>query len=297
MVGSTGNWGDAGKLYYGLQRLTYNDKPAFEMLAVRAKSNGVEIELTEPLHPDHGSEIEDMSVTQWYYKPTADYGGPKLDERALQINSVNVSEDRKKIFLGLPGIKEGYVVHVRLPNYWVSAGNREIWSTEAWYTMNNIPENQPGFVRPVTAPSLNNLSETERNAGWKLLFNGKDLDGWHAYSKKDGGKAWKVNEKGELYLDVSLKGDNWQVDKDLVTNEAFSNYELKLDWKIGACGNSGIIYNVTERPDLDYPWLTGPEMQVLDNSCHPDAELESHRAGTLYDMIPVSVNSVKPAGK
>lgn len=297
MVGSTGNWGDVGKLYYGLQRLSYNDQPAFEMLAVRAKSNGVELELTEPLHPDHGYEAADISVMQWYYQPTANYGGPKLDERALPINSVNISEDRKKIFLELSGMQEGHVVYVRLPNYWVSAENREIWSTEAWYTMNKIPENLPGFSRPAVTPVLNSLTEAERKAGWQLLFNGKDLNEWHAYGKKDLGNAWKVNDQGEVYLDVSQKGDNWQVDKDLVTNEAFSNYELKLDWKIGACGNSGIIYNVTERPDLDYPWLTGPEMQVLDNSCHPDAELESHRAGTLYDMIPVSINTVKAAGE
>ena len=42
-VGSTGNWGQSGKLRYGLQRLRYNGKPTFEMLAVRAKTNGMEM--------------------------------------------------------------------------------------------------------------------------------------------------------------------------------------------------------------------------------------------------------------
>ncbi|MEM9931684.1 MAG: glycosyl hydrolase, partial [Bacteroidota bacterium] len=51
-IGSTGNWRQNGKLWYGLQRLKYNEASAFEMLAVRAKSNGIEIELTEPL-PEH----------------------------------------------------------------------------------------------------------------------------------------------------------------------------------------------------------------------------------------------------
>ncbi len=45
-VGNPGNWQQSGKLWYGLQRLKYNEKPAFEMLAVRAKNDGVEIEFT-----------------------------------------------------------------------------------------------------------------------------------------------------------------------------------------------------------------------------------------------------------
>ncbi|MEM9836335.1 MAG: family 16 glycoside hydrolase [Bacteroidota bacterium] len=297
MVGSTGNWGDAGKLYYGLQRLAYNEQPTFEMLAVRAKTNGVEIEFTEALHTDFSGQENDITVKQWYYEPTADYGGPKLGETDLTPTSVHVSEDRKKIFLELPGMRENHVIYLRLPNTWTSQDERPIWSTEAWYTMNQIPENQPGFRRPMSAPKANSLSDAERAAGWSLLFNGKNLEGWHTYGRTETGPAWKVNDAGEIYLDVSLKGDNWQVDKDLVTDQAFDNYELKLEWKIGACGNSGIIYNVTETPDLGYPWMTGPEMQILDNSCHPDAELESHRAGALYDMLPLSLNTVKPAGE
>jgi hypothetical protein len=45
------------------------------------------------------------------------------------------------------------------------------------------------------------------------------------------------------------------------------------------------------------PWQTGPEMQVLDNSCHPDAKIIKHRAGDLYDLISCSTETVKPAGE
>jgi cytochrome c len=145
-VGSTGNWSHSGKLHYGLQKLTFNGKTAFEMLAVRAKSNGVEIEMTEPLKEGVGTQAADYNVMQWWYKPTADYGGPKLDEEHLKIQSVTVSADRKKVFLQLAGMKPKHIVYLRLNrNTITSATGQNLWVTEAWYTMNSIPS-EPGQV-------------------------------------------------------------------------------------------------------------------------------------------------------
>ena len=112
-VGSTGNWQQSNKLWYGLQKLTYNEKPTFEMLAVRAKTNGVEIEFTEPLVAGEGWSKEDYEIRQWYYLPTKEYGGPKLDDKPLNILSVNVSEDNKKVFLELADMKEDLsLIHI-----------------------------------------------------------------------------------------------------------------------------------------------------------------------------------------
>ena len=84
---------------------------------------------------------------------------------------------------------------------------------------------------------------------------------------------------------------------DLVTDGAYENYELSLEWKIDSCGNSGIIFNVVESEEYGAPYFTGPEMQVLDNDCHPDAKIITHRAGDLYDMISCSEETVKPWGE
>ncbi|MEM9930504.1 MAG: DUF1080 domain-containing protein [Bacteroidota bacterium] len=133
--------------------------------------------------------------------------------------------------------------------------------------------------------------------GWTDLFNGKDLTGWHTYGKEGVGAAWKIDD-GAIHLDVANK-DGWQAEGggDIVTDESYANYELELEWKIGECGNSGIIYNIVETDEYDDPWLTGPEMQVLDNTCHPDAKIKTHRAGDLYDFISVAEENVKPAGE
>ena len=82
-----------------------------------------------------------------------------------------------------------------------------------------------------------------------------------------------------------------------MTDGEYQDYELSLEWKIDACGNSGIIFNVVEDAKYNNTYLTGPEMQVLDNSCHPDAKIIKHRAGDLYDLISCSTETVKPAGE
>ncbi|MEL7251012.1 MAG: family 16 glycoside hydrolase [Bacteroidota bacterium] len=299
-IGSTGNWQHSGKLWYGLQRLKYNGDPAFEMLAVRAKSNGVEIEFTEPLDPAFGADVAEYEVRQWYYLPTNEYGGPKLDDRRMPVQSVHMSADRKRVFLELDGMQEEHVIYVRLPYYWTSTGGRSLWSTETWYTMNQIPADQPGMNNPAPAPPApNKLTAAEQQAGWKLLFDGESTKGWHNFGKNTIGSSWKV-EDGALMLDVVARQDGgWQAADggDIVTEGEYENFELTLEWKISPCGNSGIMYNVVESDKYEYPWLTGPEMQVLDNTCHPDAQIIKHRAGDLYDLISAVPETVRPSGE
>ncbi len=148
----------------------------------------------------------------------------------------------------------------------------------------------------VQAQVTNTLSAKEKKEGWKLLFDGTTTSGWRKFKSDKIGAAWKVKD-GALYLDATNKKD-WQTGDggDIVTEGVYENYELSIEWKIQACGNSGIIFNVQEG-NYDYVWHTGPEFQVLDNACHPDAKIIKHRAGDLYDLISCKVETVKPAGE
>jgi cytochrome c len=296
MIGNPGNWSHSGRKWYGLQKLKYNGKPVFEMLAVRAKANGMEIELTEPVGDNFGNSISDYEIRQWYYKPTENYGGPKLDDKALAVKAVNISEDRKKIFLEIQGMQPEHLVYVHLKGMFISKENRNLWTTEAWYTLNAIPA-EAGFKNPVKAPVANVLSEKEKADGWKLLFDGKTTTGWRNFKSDKIGSAWKAKD-GNLYFDNSKKSDGQTVGGgDIVTADEYENYEFSIDWKIAKCGNSGVIFNVVEDAKYDYVWQTGPEMQVLDNTCHPDARIEKHRAGDLYDLIESKFVAVNPAGE
>ena len=150
--------------------------------------------------------------------------------------------------------------------------------------------------KKATSNNVENKSMSS-DQDWQSLFDGKTTKGWHKYGGGPVGAAWKV-ANGTLYLDTSSKKD-WQVANggDIVTDEEFENFDLKLEWKISKNGNSGIMFNVHEAKEYTYPWNTGPEMQILDNEGHEDGKIHKHRAGDLYDLIACSKETVKPVGE
>ncbi len=146
---------------------------------------------------------------------------------------------------------------------------------------------------------LYSLKNMESNNEWKSLFDGRTTKGWRNYKSETIGSSWVV-EDGVLKLEVE-PADNGRTRAkdggDIITVDQFENFELALEWKISECGNSGIMFNVVEGADYQRVYHTGPEMQILDNSCHPDAKIHTHRAGDLYDMIPCSEETVHPPGE
>lgn len=271
-IGGPGNWGQDGKQRFGLQKLTYNDTPSFEMLAVRARSNGLEIEFTQPLLSSEGSEPTHYQLEQWRYEPSDSYGGPKLDEETLAVKSATVSKDRKHVFLEVPGLKAGHVVYLRVADRIHNAENKPLWTTEAWYTLSAIPTDQPGDVG---APPVHNvLSDAERSEGWKLLFDGSSLANWRGTEQSTPPAGWKAID-GELRR---VEGGG-----DLVSAEEYGDFELSLHWKISPGGNSGVIWRagLEELP----AWRTGPEMQILDNARHNDGRNPLTSAGSCYALI------------
>jgi hypothetical protein len=141
----------------------------------------------------------------------------------------------------------------------------------------------------------NKLSAAEIKKGWKLLFDGSTLTGWKTYNRTDMATSWSVKD-GAIFLDAK-KGRSEIAKGDLVTLEDYDDFELSLEWKISECGNSGIMYRIVEDPKYKQPYLTGPEMQVLDNKCHPDAKIITHRSGDFYDVMASKTENVKPAGE
>jgi len=149
------------------------------------------------------------------------------------------------------------------------------------------------MVTAATHAQQNQLTDQEKKEGWKLLFDGRTSKGWHTYNKKTFGEGWKVSE-GTLFRDTTAVKKEAG---DICTDEVFENFDLKLQWKISKDGNSGVMFLVHESPEYDAPYLTGPEMQILDNDGHPDGKIVKHRAGDLYDLISSSSEPVRPVGQ
>lgn len=144
----------------------------------------------------------------------------------------------------------------------------------------------------VNAQEVNSLTSKEKKQGWELLFDGETTGGWHTYLKEEAGAAWTVSDGALMFKSGNKEGGG-----DLVTDKEYGNYELSLEWKISEGGNSGIIFNVHEDPEFRATYVTGPEMQVLDNEKAHDNKEDDHLAGSLYDMIAVGRDVTKPAGQ
>jgi len=146
---------------------------------------------------------------------------------------------------------------------------------------------------------LNTLTEAEKAQGWILMFDGKTSEGWRGVNKTNFPAGWKTDD-GTLHCDSSGRGEAGAVDGgDILYDKKFSNFDLKLEWKISKGGNSGIFYLGKEVEGWPI-YKTAPEMQVLDNDRHADALLGkdgNRKAGSLYDLIPAKPQNAKPAGE
>lgn len=139
-LGADGNWGQEGKLKFGLQKLTPNGRNTFDMKSMSATHDGFRITYTQPLSDETVAKLADgYQVEQWRYVPTINYGGPKVDQETLRVTGATVSHDRRTVTLKVAGLRPDRVVYLRSPRPFSAASGEQLWSTEAWYTLNAIP--------------------------------------------------------------------------------------------------------------------------------------------------------------
>jgi len=131
---------------------------------------------------------------------------------------------------------------------------------------------------------------------WVQLFDGTDLSGWHGYN---GGSldAWTV-EDGAI-KSLGTEGNYGEDTRtDLVTDGQYTNFELSVDWKASAGGNSGIMYGVIEDPKYEASWMTGPEYQLVDDSEAAEDVRDVNKTAADYDMsAPAADKPLNPVGE
>ncbi len=126
---------------------------------------------------------------------------------------------------------------------------------------------------PARAAKPNELTAEEKAAGFKLIFNGKDLDGWEFE------KNWEVKDG---VLTRSNGGGDITYRRETIPDD----FDLRFEWKIAEGGNSGVFY----RPG-QY------EYQILDNKKNPDGKDPRTSAGALYFCAAPSRDATKPPGQ
>jgi len=132
----------------------------------------------------------------------------------------------------------------------------------------------------------NTLTEQEKAEGWTLLWDGSTTAGWRsARTNSFPEKGWEIKD-GTLSVLKDARGG------DIITENVYSNFTLKLEFRLTKASNSGVKY-------MFNPKINGGmtlEFQLLDPE-HPDAKLGrdgNRKTGSLYDVIPAPTAKLRP---
>lgn len=146
------------------------------------------------------------------------------------------------------------------------------------------------LLNPAAAnAALNTLTAAQKEKGWRLLFNGKNLDGWRAY-QKDGkvAGAWKV-EDGILKKVTEVRSSG------LMTVDSFTDFDLNWEWRVQKGGNNGVKYFIQPEKRKQ---VIGHEYQMLDDAAFAKKGGAKGLTASFYNVLPPAADKpVKPAGE
>ena len=137
---------------------------------------------------------------------------------------------------------------------------------------------------------------------WTYLFDGTSLDGWRNYNSDELSSKWMIKD-GYLTFDTEKRlEEERRGGGDIIYGaEEFDNFELYLEWKIPAGGNSGVLYHIKE--GYGGPPEVSPEYQLLDDigweEINDSKLADWQKTGADYAMYSAdeSIKKVKPAGE
>ena len=140
---------------------------------------------------------------------------------------------------------------------------------------------------PSGAPAPpNTLTEAERAAGWRLLFDGETTAGWRGYNRASfPDTGWAVID-GALVVGATATDPDVPIGGDIVTTESFFDFDLKFEFMLSEVANSGVLYRVIEEEGAEI-WHNAPEYQVLDDTAYIEMgtmDMNTHLTGDNYDL-------------
>ena len=138
---------------------------------------------------------------------------------------------------------------------------------------------------------LENSIDFSSEENWVSLIQDNSLDGWHYYQDNGEKSGWDIKDGVLTFRSANAKGKG---DKSLVSDKEYTNFKIHLEWRVSPGSNSGFFWGVKEDMKYEFPFVTGPEIQILDPEM-PDGPLT--QAGALYGMIAPSKWVTRPAGE
>jgi hypothetical protein len=142
--------------------------------------------------------------------------------------------------------------------------------------------------------SMRMINKQEQKADWTSLFDGKSFKGWHGFNKVGPIQNWTIEDGAMVCLGAAADAHGG----DIVSDQAYENFELKWEWKISKGGNSGLMYHVVEDKKYTAPYQTGPEYQMIDDVGFPQKLEDWQKTGADYAMnVANEKKKLKPVGE
>jgi glucose/arabinose dehydrogenase len=137
--GTSRGWGSRGNKPYCVQRLDWTGKHPFEILEMRAQSNGFELVFTEPVDKETALQKDSYEMRTFTYIYQASYGSPEVDASTPTIKDISVSNDGLRVQLSVEGLKRGHVHHLQAKGIRAAESKRPLLHADAYYTLNYLP--------------------------------------------------------------------------------------------------------------------------------------------------------------
>ena len=141
------------------------------------------------------------------------------------------------------------------------------------------------MLAPMTVQAADNrLTPAERDAGWKLLFDGKSFDGWMTSDSKPSRRPIEQSAINPHRCGAYM----------MIHKQTWTDFRLKLDFKISPKCNSGIFFRTWTLKKIggNDVGFNGLEIAIDDTRT-----AGYHDTGALYDLVKPTRNAMKPAGE
>ena len=136
--GTNRGWGSVGTKPYALERLQWNGKVPFEILEMRAKPDGFELEFTQPVDEETATAISSYALTTYTYIYQESYGSPEVDHTKPKIVDAKLVNDRT-VRLSVDGLQIGHVHELHTDGLKSAEMKFPVLHPVAYYTLNYLP--------------------------------------------------------------------------------------------------------------------------------------------------------------
>lgn len=141
------------------------------------------------------------------------------------------------------------------------------------------------YIKEIPRKEVFTLSDQEEKEGFKILFDGTDLEQWTGNTD-----AYTISDEGTLAI-YPTKGSGGN----LYSKEEFSDFVYRLEFRLTPGANNGIGLRAPMEGDAAY---TGMEIQVLDDEADIYKNIKPYQfTGSVYGVIPAKAGHLKPVGE